>query len=134
MPGICWSSTSVRGTPTELEALLALVESVRGSDVWARAMASRERHSEIPFAVSRNDAGERPEVIEGVIDLVFSEGNHWVVADYKTDSGDDPGFVERVGRYRAQVDLYAECWERLTGEEVGERVLVFIAQGRTESW
>ena len=132
------------GAPTELEVLLALVDSVRGSGIWARAMASRERHTEIPFAVNRGAArgngaaAERdapaPEVLEGVIDLVFKDGNRWVVADYKTDSGDDPDFVERVGQYRAQVDLYAECWEQLTGEVVGERVLLFTAQGRTESW
>ena len=122
------------GAPTELDALLALVESVRGSDIWARAMASPERHSEIPFAVNRNGGGDHPAVIEGVIDLVFKNGAHWVIADYKTDTGDDPDFAERVGRYRAQIDLYAECWEQLTGEEVGERVLVFTTQGRTESW
>ena len=132
------------GEPTELDVLLALVESVRGSEIWARAMASRERHTEIPFAVNRGAArgngaaGERdapaPEVLEGVIDLVFKDGNRWVVADYKTDSGGDPDFVERVAQYRAQVDLYGECWEQLTGEVVGERVLLFTAQGRTESW
>ena len=122
------------GAPTELDALLALVESVRRSDIWARAMASPERHTEVPFAVNRNGRDEHPAVIEGVIDLVFKDGAHWVVADYKTDTGDDPEFEERVGRYRAQIDLYAECWEQLTGEEVGERVLVFTTQGRTESW
>ncbi len=122
------------GVPTELEALLALVESVRGSDIWTRAMASSECYCEIPFAVNRNGRSDRPEVLEGVIDLVFRDGDRWVVADYKTDSGDDPGFTERVGQYRAQVDLYTECWEAVTGEEVGERVLVFTAQGRTESW
>jgi len=122
------------GTPTELNALLALVESVRASDIWARAAASSERHSEIPFAVNRTGGGDHPEVLEGVIDLVFKHGDHWVVADYKTDSGDDPEFDDRVVQYRAQVDLYAECWEQLTGEEVAERVLVFTAQGRTESW
>ena len=73
-------------------------------------------------------------MLEGVIDLVFRENGHWVVADYKTDSGEDPEFEGRVRRYRAQVDLYAECWERVTGEVVGERVLVFTAQGRVEGW
>ncbi len=130
----CERPIDAMGAPTELEALLALVESVSRSDIWARAMASSERHREIPFAVSRNGAGGRPGVIEGVIDLVFKDGDHWVVADYKTDSGDDPGFPGRTGQYRAQVDLYAECWEQLTGEVVGERVLVYTAQGRTESW
>ncbi len=134
------------GAPTELKALLAMVESVRASEIWARAMASGERHSEMPFAVNLGGPGHSreeieggrpshpPEVIEGVIDLVFKEGDHWVVADYKTDTGDDPAFADRAEQYRAQVALYAECWERLTGEAVGERVLVYTAQGRTELW
>ncbi len=122
------------GSPTELRAILALVEAVRASAVWRRAMESDERYTEVPFAVNLRAAGGEPEVLEGVIDLVFLENGHWVVADYKTDSGEDPEFEERVGRYRAQVDLYGECWERLTGEVVGERVLVFTAQGRVEGW
>jgi len=127
------------GEPTELDVLMALVESVRGSGIWARAMASSERHTEVPFAVSLGAGPGRGEVLEGVIDLVFrerasEERDQWVIADYKTDTGMDPAFEERVARYRAQVELYGECWERLTGEEVGERVLVFTAQGRSESW
>ena len=122
------------GAPTELGALLALVAAVRGSEIWRRAMASGERHTEVPFAADVGGGEGYPDVVEGVIDLVFRENRHWVVADYKTDSGEDPGFEERVGRYRAQVDLYADCWERVTGEAVGERVLVFTAQGRVEGW
>ena len=122
------------GDPTELDALLALVAAVRGSAIWRRAMASGERHSEVPFAVDMGGREGYPDVVEGVIDLVFRENGRWVVADYKTDSGEDPDFEERVGRYRAQVDLYADCWERVTGEVVGERVLVFTAQGRVEGW
>jgi ATP-dependent exoDNAse (exonuclease V) beta subunit len=57
-----------------------------------------------------------------------------VVADYKTDVGTDPDFPARVEAYRRQVDLYAEAWTRLTGEPVKERVLFFVAQGRTEAW
>ena len=97
-------------------------------------MESGERYTEVPFAVNLGGDEGAPEVLEGVIDLVFRENGHWVLADYKTDSGEDPEFEERVGRYRAQVDLYGDCWERLTGEVVGERVLVFTAQGRVEGW
>lgn len=122
------------GEPTELEALVAMVESVRASAIWRRAMAARERHAEVPFAVNVGSGPGRGDVIEGVIDLVFRERDRWVVADYKTDSGDDPDFEDRVGQYRAQVDLYAKCWEQLTGEEVVERVLVYTSQGRTETW
>ena len=124
----------VEGAPTELPALLALVDAVRASSVWRRAMESDERHTEVPFAVNTGPPGGEPDVLEGVIDLVFRENGRWVVADFKTDSGEDPEFEERVGRYRAQVELYGECWERLTGEVVAERVLVFTAQGRVEGW
>ena len=56
------------------------------------------------------------------------------MADYKTDTGDDPGFQSRVSDYRSQVEMYAACWEEISGEPVSERVLVFTAQGRSESW
>ncbi len=125
-----------RGAPVELESVLALVAAARRSEIWARAMESPERHTEVPFAASLAGDGESaaPDVVEGVVDLVFREGDGWVVADYKTDSGEDPDFRERAPLYRAQVDLYAECWERLTGDPVRERVLVFTSQGRSESW
>ena len=67
----------VRGEPVELEALLALVAAVRKSQVWARAMASEERYTEMPFALHRRAAGGPPGVLEGVIDLVFREGDGW---------------------------------------------------------
>ena len=124
------------GEPTELATLLALTEAVRASGIWGRAMAADEHHTEVPFAVNRGEGPdrERADVVEGVIDLVFREGDRWVVADYKTDRGDDPEFEDRVARYRDQVDLYAECWERLTGDEVAERALVFTSQDRIDSW
>jgi ATP-dependent helicase/nuclease subunit A len=74
------------------------------------------------------------QVLEGVIDLVFREDGGWVIADYKTDLGTDPDFVNRVTTYRRQVDLYADAWAQLTGEPVKERVLFFTAQGRIEAW
>jgi ATP-dependent helicase/nuclease subunit A len=73
-------------------------------------------------------------VLEGVVDLAFREADGWVIADYKTDVGTDPDFVERSKAYRRQVDLYAEAWSRLTGEPVKERVLFYTAQRRIETW
>ena len=134
----------VAGNPKELDALLALVRDVSRSEVWTRAMASRERRTEVPFAVATGGAtgpgsaakhgvADRPAILEGVIDLVFREDDGWVVADYKTDTGTDPKFLDRVPEYRRQVNIYADCWEQVTGEKVKERLLVFTAQGRIES-
>ena len=122
------------GHPVELAELLELIGSVTRSDLWKRAMASDERFMEVPFAVDRSESGEAPDVLEGVIDLVFRDESGWVVADYKTDRGDDPEFETRVHRYRAQVDLYAKSWEALVGEAVTERVLLFTSMGQLERW
>ena len=120
------------GDPKLLDELVRQVNDVRRLDVWARARASRERYTEVPFAVDRSNG--QPHVWEGVIDLVFREAGGWVVADYKTDKGTNPDFASRVPRYKKQVDIYAECWEEITGEAVVERMLVFTAQQRVESW
>ena len=132
--------------PRQLDELVAHVNDVRHLEVWARARASRERYTEVPFAVDRSNRSDRsgpsgnergddqPHVWEGVIDLIFREAGGWVVADYKTDTGTDPEYASRVARYKKQVDIYAECWEEITGEAVVERMLVFTAQQRVESW
>ena len=72
--------------------------------------------------------------VEGVIDLAFMEADGWTIADYKTDVGTDPGFPARHESYCKQVDLYAECWSRLTGEPVKERILFYTTQQRQEVW
>jgi ATP-dependent helicase/nuclease subunit A len=83
---------------------------------------------------SESHSDEPARVLEGVVDLVFEESDGWVVVDYKTDVGTDPGFEERIPEYRRQVDLYAETWVALTGDPVKERVLFFTSQGRVERW
>ena len=123
------------GNPKELDTLLTLVNDVVRSEIWARATASQERYTEVPFALGKGGGpDDQPEVLEGVIDLVFRENDGWVVADYKNDTGTHPKFPDRVLEYRAQVNIYAECWEQITSEPVVERMLVFTTQGRVESW
>jgi ATP-dependent exoDNAse (exonuclease V) beta subunit len=89
---------------------------------------------ETPAEAGDDSKVRPPTLLEGVIDLAFREPDGWVVADYKADVGTDPEFGARQLAYRRQVDLYADAWERLTGESVKERVLFFTAQGRTERW
>jgi len=75
------------------------------------------------------------ELVEGVIDLAFREGGGWVIADYKTGVFDATGAGDgRLDRYRRQVELYAACWTRVTGEPVRERVLVLASEGREIPW
>ncbi len=128
--------TDEGGEPVELEELLALVATVRRSELWGRARRARRTLAEIPFAARdvRAGDGRTTEILEGVVDLAFQEDDGWVIADYKTDVGTDPDFPVRLEEYRRQVDLYAQAWTRLTGEPVKERVLFFTAQERMEVW
>ena len=129
------------GEPAELDELLALIESVSGSDLWRRARAAERLLVEMPFSTpvppgaQAADGRAGPSLyVEGVIDLAFMEADGWTIADYKTDVGTDPGFPARHESYCKQVDLYAECWSRLTGEPVKERILFYTTQQRQEVW
>ena len=132
------------GEPAEAEELARLVIAVRGSELWRRAEASPRKHQEVPFLVAfrgeelrgvegidATDPGAPgvARLVEGVIDLAFLEpGRGWVIADYNTDVfASEAARAERTAIYRRQVDLYALCWERITGEAVAERQLYFTA-------
>jgi ATP-dependent helicase/nuclease subunit A len=120
------------GEPIELDALVEAVERVRSHELWGRAMRSGRFLTEVPFAFERS-GGATPVYLEGVIDLAFREADGWVVVDYKTDRGDDPGFAARVPAYREQLRIYSRAWERLVGEPVKERQLWFVRTGVVES-
>ncbi|CAN5842682.1 UvrD-helicase domain-containing protein [soil metagenome] len=144
-----------RGEPTELDELIQLVETLRRSALWRRARDAEQLLVEAPFSLSLsredlNGMGFVPtdvdkdssspwaaprQVVEGVIDLAFRENGGWVVADYKSDVFPSMRIrLERTGQYRKQLELYAACLSRITGEPVRERVLFFTSEGREEAW
>ncbi len=103
--------------------------------------AIRLSHAEYAAMLARvapgadEGAGVAPEqIVEGVIDLAFHDDRGWTIVDYKSDVGSLGIEPERLARYRAQVGLYAEVLERLTGRAVRERVILFTADGRTVKW
>jgi ATP-dependent exoDNAse (exonuclease V) beta subunit len=71
-------------------------------------------------------------LVDGVVDLAFRASGAWTLVDYKTGAGDPAG--ARIAGYRRQVDLYAACWQRITGEPVGGRVVVLADEGREVAW
>jgi ATP-dependent helicase/nuclease subunit A len=124
---------------------------VTAAPVWQRARAAESLQIEVPFAVVLSAAeyaelagsiGVTPapgaatarEIVEGVVDLAFRENGRWTIVDYKSDAAGGGIDEPRRAKYRAQVDLYAAAWERITGEPVRERVLLFTADGAIESW
>ncbi len=100
----------------EAPTLLSTIDKVTKSKIWARMLKSEEKYFEIPFCSEKDKM-----IVTGVIDLIFKEPDGWVIVDYKTD--DFETNVKKKAAYQNQVDLYAELWEKITGEKVKERIL-----------
>ncbi len=143
------------GEPRELDELARLVESVAASSIWARAESARAAGRlfiEVPFALrlgaeeyaallSQVIATAQPlgdsgamQIVHGVIDLAFLDDGGWVIVDYKSDVAAEGIEPARLEQYRAQVGLYAAAWQRLTGQPVRERVILFTESGETVCW
>ena len=131
------------GEPLWLDDLMQLVDAMRGSDLWQRAANAQRVLYEVPFelllspdewkAVS-GEVSTASELVSGRIDLAFDEGDGWVIVDYKTDVADARALKARTVQYRKQVDVYAACWERITGGKVKERLIVFTTAAQVVAW
>jgi len=120
--------------PAEKRPIRALVDSIKKSVLWKRALEAERRLFEVPFALKARGrdleiAGNPTVLLSGVIDLVFREEGGWVIADYKTDEivGDLQSYVDY---YAPQVRLYSRFWAEITGEPVKECGLYFTSLSR----
>jgi len=75
-------------------------------------------YRELPIGALLNGA-----VVSGAVDLLYRDGDEWVVVDYKTDRDADAGVLRE--RYTPQGAAYAVAVEATTGGVV--RDVVFVA-------
>ncbi len=107
--------------PGDLSDVLKVVEGVRGSPLWKRALAAKRRFAEVPFALPVPPAelglADAPDatVLQGTIDLVFEEEGEWVLVDYKSDTVTPANRPALVAFYTPQIAYYRRSWESLTG-------------------
>ena len=59
-------------------------------------------------------------IVQGIVDGYFVEDGEIVVMDYKTDACDEETLI---GRYKAQLDYYAQTISKLRGMPVKEKVM-----------
>jgi len=104
----CWRAAPVRAA------------AAAAADPGASAAAADPAvvYRELPIGVLIDDI-----VVSGAIDLLYRDGEEWVVVDYKTDRGADDGVLRE--RYTPQGAAYAVAVEAATGEPV--RDVVFVA-------
>jgi ATP-dependent helicase/nuclease subunit A len=114
------------------ETAVDTVNAVMAAEIWQRAMASPRRLVEVPFEMVLERDAAVPMLVRGAIDLVFEEPEGWVIVDYKTDSLPGGRADALIETYAPQVRLYAQSWERITGERVKEMGLYFSRANRFE--
>src|SRR5262249_18392758 len=72
---------------------------------------------------------EGPELLEGVVDLVFEEDGALVIVDYKTD-GITPGqALAQAAHHAPQLQLYGRGLAQALGRSVRERLVLFTTTG-----
>jgi ATP-dependent exoDNAse (exonuclease V) beta subunit len=83
-----------------IDEAIETVEAVRASEFWKRAQAG-EHSVETPFMIN-----ESRQLVAGVIDLLHSTPNGWMITDYKTDID---ATDEKVAGYSAQLERYKKA-------------------------
>jgi ATP-dependent helicase/nuclease subunit A len=94
-----------------IDEAVATVEGVAQADFWATAKMAPEAHEEAPFAV-RETVDGLPQVLTGVIDLVYRSGAEWQIVDYKTDVGAKS--EDLAAKYAGQMRSYESAWRSVT--------------------
>lgn len=125
-----------------------MLEEVKRSQIWRRALAAKTMLQELPFRtmmideentgniltgdddgnqVGTEQNGKSPDLLlKGVVDLLFEEEDGWVIVDFKTDIYVDGQIGLFSDFYRPQVRAYAYQLERAFGLKVKEQGLYFL--------
>ncbi len=112
------------------EACLArfddLVERLRGSQLGARFAQLQDRivARELPVIVPGEGPGSAGPTgaWTGSIDLVHTDGDAWVVVDYKSDAVDEAELDERAAVYRPQLERYGRALQGALGLPAAPRL------------
>jgi ATP-dependent helicase/nuclease subunit A len=99
-------------------------EMVRGalnSPLLQRVMKSGNYQKEVPFTYKDNGA-----IFEGLMDVVFKEGDGLVVLDFKTDFVEKDGLNSRIEHYQPQVKVYSNAIKTIFGTPPKEVILFFL--------
>lgn len=98
-----------------------LVKEAISSQLLQRVIQSENYQKEVPFTYVQEGR-----MVEGVMDVVFREGEDWVVLDFKTDQIDQEELEAKVKQYTPQVRIYSEAIKTLFGKPPKEVILFFL--------
>jgi ATP-dependent helicase/nuclease subunit A len=107
------------------ERAAAAAERALALPVMQRARASARLWRELPLWFP-----EGPELLEGIIDLVFEEDGSLVLVDYKTDAIAAEQALAQAAHHAPQLQLYGRGLAQAMGLPVRERLVLFTALGQ----
>ena len=107
------------------------------SKIGQRMLESREVYRELPFSRLIDASRFFPNVddkifIQGIVDVLFRDGENYVLIDYKTDriaDGDDIAANLIKEKYRLQIELYSEAIEAILHRNIAEKYLYMLSGG-----
>ena len=109
------------------------------SDLMKRIAASGRYEREVRFTEEIPAGKINPElpapmseegvVVQGAADLLFEEGGELVLVDFKTDRVSEAAALWE--RYRSQLQIYRDAFEKSTGKRVKECILYSFSMNRT---
>ncbi|HSV16608.1 MAG TPA: helicase-exonuclease AddAB subunit AddA, partial [Tepidisphaeraceae bacterium] len=90
---------------------------------------------EVPVYLAADSAGAKDPLdramIRGRIDVLVPVGDGYTLVDYKTDRVGGDALADRAKSYAAQLALYRDAIERITGKRVTRTVIVFLQARET---
>ncbi len=98
-----------------------IVKEAFHSEILKRVMRSGNFQKEVPFAYKKNGI-----LFEGVMDIVFKEGDRLVVLDFKTDLVARMELDLKVEHYKPQVEVYSDAIRAIYGAPPKEVILFFL--------
>ncbi|WDV44427.1 helicase-exonuclease AddAB subunit AddA [Clostridiaceae bacterium M8S5] len=111
------------------------------SDIGKRMKKSSNILRETPFVMKK----ESTEIIgdlenckdqlyvQGIIDCCFEEDSEFVLIDYKTDYVEDENIEEIKNRYKKQIELYKEAFEKIREVKVKESYIYLLTMNKAIS-
>ncbi len=107
------------------------------SKIGQRMLGSREVYRELPFSRLIDASRFFPNVddkifIQGIVDVLFRDGENFVLIDYKTDrisNGDDIAAKLIKEKYKLQIELYSEAIEAILHRSISEKYLYMLSGG-----
>ena len=112
----------------DLEGVLGFLDSDIGTRLRRSNLVEKEKAFNLlvdPTLIKEGYSGGDRILVQGIIDLYFTEGDQAILIDYKTDRVEWGSLPEKVEEYRRQLSLYKLALEEIKGLKVTECYLYF---------